>query len=105
MNNLIKINQSNFQKIIFSKNKLVLIEASASWCSACKSLDLVLQKISADYPDKITVGILDVDRNPNLIDDLKIMSVPTIIVFQEGKERKRIFGEVSQEELLKEIGV
>lgn len=104
MSNFIDINHSNFQEVISTKNKLILIEASAPWCSACKSLELVLKEILADYPDKIIVGILNVDQNPNLIDDFKIMSVPTIIVFQDGQERKHIFGEISKNELLEEIG-
>jgi thioredoxin 1 len=105
ISNFIDINQSNFQKVVSQKDKLVLVEASAPWCGACKSLDLILQEVSADYPDKIIVGILDVDKNPNLTDDLEIMSVPTIIAFQDAQEKKRIFGEVSKTELLKEIEI
>lgn len=62
-----------------------------------------LQETLTDYPDKIAVGILDVDQNSDLVNDLKIMSVPTIIVFQNSQEQKRIFGQVSKDELLKEI--
>jgi thioredoxin 1 len=105
INNFINIDQLNFQKVVSQKNKLVLIEASAPWCGACKSLDSILEEISVTYTysDKIVVGILDVDKNLKLIDNLKIMSVPTIIVFQAGLEKKRIFGEVSKAELLKEL--
>lgn len=105
MSKFISISQSNFQKVILSKTKLILLEATAPWCGACKQLEPILQQILVDYPDKIAVGIFDIDQNPKLIDYLKIMSVPTIIVFQDGKEEKRIFGQVSKEELLEEIGV
>ena len=105
MSNFININQSNFQEVLSTKDKLVLVEASAPWCGACKSLDSILRVISVDYPDKVIAGILDVDQNPKLIDDLKIMSVPTIIVFQDNQEKKRIFGAVSKTELLKELNI
>lgn len=105
MSNFININQSNFQEVLSAKDKRIIIEASAPWCSACKSLDSILQAILDEYSDRVIAGILDVDQNPKLIDDLKIMSVPTIIVFQNGQEKKRIFGAVSKDELLKEVEV
>ena len=105
MSSFIQVNQSNFQETISLANKLVLIEITAPWCGACKSLEPILQEILTGNPSKIAVGILDADENSNLVNRLKIMSVPTIIVFQDGKEEKRVFGLVAKDELLKEIEI
>ena len=79
------------------KNDRVLVDFSASWCGPCKMLSLVLDKV--DDEKLIDIYKIDIDENDKLADEYKIYSVPTLIIFENKKEVKRISGYMSFDEL------
>lgn len=95
------INESDFGKEI--ENKRVLICFYASWCGPCKMLGLVLDKFSQE--NSIEILKINTDENQSLSEKLSIFSIPTLIIFENGKEIKRITGYLSYDELKKWVNV
>jgi thioredoxin 1 len=103
-NNKIKVlNNNNFKTI--TRNGLVLVDFWAPWCAPCKMIAPTLNEIAEENPGKITIAKLNVDQNKPLAQKYHIRSIPTMILFQDGKERKRISGVKPKKVLLKEIGL
>ena len=78
---------------------LVLVDFYAEWCGPCKMLAPVLESIS----DKINVVKVDIDKFPKLTENYRIMSVPTLIFFKDGKKVKEVVGFQTEEELMEII--
>ncbi len=94
------VNEKDFEKEV--NGKKVLVDFFATWCGPCKMLGLVMEKF--DKKDIISIIKVDVDEAQELSSKYKIFSVPTLIIFEDGKELKRISGFMSEEELEKWVG-
>ena len=95
-----QVNEKDFEKEV--NGKKVLVDFFATWCGPCKMLGLVMEKF--DKKDIISIIKVDVDEAQELSSKYKIFSVPTLIIFEDGKELKRISGFMSEEELEKWVG-
>ena len=91
------VNLNEFDDAI--KGNKVLVDFYATWCGPCKMLSSVLEKI--DEKDIIQIVKVDVDNCNTLASEYKIYSVPTLILFENGNEIKRISGFISEKELEK----
>ena len=96
----------NFEKEVIeaSKTKPVLVDFFAEWCGPCKMAAPVLEELAGEYKDKVVVGKLDVDQNQETASKLGVMSIPTIIMFKDGKEVDRkvgFAGKAGYEEMIK----
>lgn len=80
-------------------NSRVLADFYATWCGPCKMLSAVIENY--DKKNEINILKVDVDNAPNLSAEYKIFSVPTLILFENGQELKRISGFMTEEELSK----
>lgn len=92
-----KVSKEEFNKKI--KEGKYLVDFFATWCGPCKMLGMVLEKI--DNENLIDILKIDVDEETDLAKEYKIYSVPTLILFEDGKELKRISGFLGEEELKK----
>jgi thioredoxin 1 len=81
----------------------VLVDFWAEWCAPCRMIAPVVEKIAGSHSDKITVAKLNVDENPQTAMQYEVMSIPTLIVYQGGNERKRIVGARPEQAILAEI--
>ncbi|WP_067923097.1 MULTISPECIES: thioredoxin [Alicyclobacillus] len=70
----------------------VLVDFWATWCGPCKMLAPVIEDVANEYADKLKVGKLDVDENPETTQKFGIMSVPTVLVFKNGQVVKQLIG-------------
>jgi thioredoxin 1 len=70
----------------------VLIDFWAEWCGPCRMVSPIVDQIAAEHASKLKVFKLNVDENPATARDYGIMSIPTLLVMQGGKEAKRIVG-------------
>lgn len=91
---IIHLENENFNDLIKER---VLVDFFANWCGPCKMLTPVLEKVESN----IKVIKVDVDKYENLAREYGVMSIPTIILFESGKEIKRNIGFTSKENLEK----
>ena len=97
----IKVTNKEFNEII-SKENITLIDFYADWCGPCKALSPVIDEIALERMD-ITVGKVNVDTERDLAEKYKVRSIPTMVIFKEGKEIERMVGFLPKEEILAKI--
>jgi len=96
-----QLNDQNFEKEVLKSNIPVLVDFWANWCGPCKMAGPVIDQLEKDYAGKIKVGKLDVDENPQISQKYAVMSIPTVIIFKDGKEIKRQVGFPGKEGYIK----
>lgn len=67
------------------QDKPVLVDFWATWCGPCRMLAPVVDEVSAQYSEDLVVGKVDVDKCPELAKQFRVMSIPTLILFKDGK--------------------
>lgn len=96
-----EINENEFSDK--TSNGVVLIDFGAEWCGPCKTLLPILEKVSKDYEGKMNIYSVDIDRSPSLAARHGVMSVPTMLVFKDGRQIDRMVGLLPERELKKRI--
>ena len=95
---------ATFDEEIASASEPILVDFWAEWCTPCKMIAPVLEEIVADHGSKLRVAKLNVDDNPGAARRFDVMSIPTLIVFQDGQPVKRLVGAKPKGALLEELG-
>lgn len=97
---VITITKDNFDQEVIKSDKPVLLDFWAAWCGPCRMVGPVVDKIAEEHPE-YKVGKVDVDAQPELAGQFSVMSIPTLLVFKEGKMVNKTVGVASKEALLK----
>ncbi len=89
----------NFEKEVLQSAKPVLVDFYADWCGPCKMMAPVVEEIAEKYADKVTVGKLNIDENMGIAQNYRVMSIPTLILYQDGEPVGRLVGLQDLEEV------
>jgi thioredoxin 1 len=95
-NQMLEINDQNFDDTVLKTGQTVLLDFWAPWCGPCKALAPAIEALARDYAGRLIAGKLNVDENPAVTSRFGIKSVPTVIVFRDGKRFEQMTGLVSR---------
>lgn len=99
------LTKDNFETEVLKSEKLVLVDFGATWCPPCRLLGPVIAEIAEEQITSLKVGKVDVDEQKELASQFNIMSIPTMILFKDGKVVKEILGYKPKEEILELINL
>lgn len=97
-----ELTDANFNEVVLKSDKPVLVDFWAEWCGPCQMLSPVVEELSKEYQGKALIGKLNVDNNPAIARQYGIMSIPTLLVFKNGKMVEKQVGFV-QKHILESI--
>lgn len=101
--NVLEATDSNFEELIIKSDQPVLVDFWAEWCGPCRMIAPLIDEVAAEYAGQLKVAKLNVDNNGSTATRFGVRNIPTIILFQTGKEIARIIGVVSKKDLQKKI--
>jgi len=97
------VNDGNFNKIIGTQNKIVFIDFWATWCGPCRAMGPVLDELKAELGERVRILKIDVDQNTDLAVQMKVMGVPTFMIYKNGQRLWHDAGTFTKEALKKKI--
>lgn len=100
---VINISNENFEKEVLNSDKTVIVDFYANWCGPCKMMSPILDKIAIENSDKVKICKVNVDENQDLSQKYRILSIPTLIIFNNGEIINMVVGLTSEEEILPKI--
>jgi len=96
-NNIKVVTDATFDQEVLKSSKPVLVDFWAAWCGPCRMVAPVVEQIANEYSDRLEVAKLDVDENPDIAMRYGIMSIPTLMIFKDGKIAQRMVGYMPKE--------
>ena len=96
---MLELNGDTFQAEVLDNPEPVAVDFWASWCGPCKLLAPVLDKVAQEFEDRIRFAKVNVDENPELAAKYGIVSIPTVMLFRDKEQPKRLIGLVDAQTL------
>ena len=100
---VVKLNSDNFEEEVLKSEKKVLVDFYADWCGPCKMMAPVIEEIAKDFSDKVKVCKLNVDEAPDIAGNYGVMSIPTLIIFENGNVIDTTVGLTSRSEIIEKF--
>ena len=91
---LLSLDGHNFKESI--SQGVSLVDFWATWCGPCRMINPIIEKIAKDFSGQLTVGKVNIDENSGLAEEFNVSSIPTILIFKDGKEVDRLVGANSE---------
>ena len=101
---VITLTKDNFQAEVLSSNVPVLVDFWASWCGPCRMVSPIVDEVAEESDGSYKVGKVNVDEQPELASRFGVMSIPTLIYFQDGKVTGKAVGVQSRVQVLAALG-
>jgi thioredoxin 1 len=99
------LTDANFDQDVEGSKLPMIVDFWAPWCGPCRTVSPVIEQIAGEHSDKVTVGKLNVDENPATASKFGIMSIPTIILFKDGRPEKKVIGARPKADFEREFGL
>ncbi len=101
----ITITDENFETEVLKSDKPVLIDFWATWCGPCKMIAPIVEELVDEYEGKAKIGKLDVDNNQQTAIKFGVRSIPTILIFKNGKLKETIIGAVPKVHIVQKLNL
>ncbi len=99
-----QINITNFDEKVLQSDKPVLVDFFATWCGPCKMMSPVIDELATELAGEVDVYKVDVDENPEVAQRYGVMSIPTLVVFENGQVKNQTMGAQPKTSLLQLLG-
>ncbi|RQD75046.1 MAG: thioredoxin [Candidatus Syntrophonatronum acetioxidans] len=99
MGDIMEIKDFNFDEEVLQAEETVLVDFYAPWCGPCRMISPILEEFAQEYAGKLKIVKVNVDENSLTATNFKVLSIPTLIFFQEGEAKETIVGFTDKEEL------
>jgi thioredoxin 1 len=103
MAHLTELTDATFDEAVFGASTPVLVDFTAVWCPPCQALAPILEEVAGEQAGRLEIVKLDVDENPATTMRFDVMSMPTLILFQDGVAKKKMIGARGKHHLLDEL--
>ena len=100
---ILTLSDATFDETIAGADTPVLVDFWAEWCGPCKMIAPTLAEIANEQKGKLAIGKLNVDDNPDTARRFDVMSIPTLLVFKDGQQVKRLVGAKGKGQLLQDL--
>ncbi|MCR4393818.1 MAG: thioredoxin [Dehalococcoidales bacterium] len=99
----VTVTDSTFEEVVLKSTNPVLVDFWATWCRPCQMVAPILEELTQEYAGKLTIAKLDVDQNQQTAAKYRVMSIPTMIIFKQGKPVANIVGFKPKDKLKQEL--
>jgi thioredoxin 1 len=103
MGNVREVTDNTFAQEVLQSTPPVLVDFWADWCGPCKAIAPIVEELAREYEGRLKVMKLDVDENPRTASTYKVQSIPTLLVFKDGKLAERIVGAVPKQVIIDKL--
>jgi thioredoxin 1 len=103
MSKLLYVSDTDFNREVIQSSQPVLVDFYADWCGPCRAIAPIVEEIASELDGQLKVAKLDVDQNQETAMQYGVQSIPTLLVFKNGKEVERLIGYMSKSKLLSKI--
>jgi len=99
----VTITDASFKSEVYESDRPVLVDFGADWCVPCQALAPILDEVAEDTKGQIKIATLDVDNNPVTAANFGVQSIPTLILFKDGKPAERLVGFRSKQQVMEKL--
>ncbi len=103
MSAAMELTKENFQAEVIEGDTPVLVDFWAKWCGPCRAVAPVLDELAVEYDGKLKIGKVDIDAEQQLAADFDVRSIPTLLIFKDGKMAEQIVGALPKSQIVSKL--